>query len=157
MTTARLISYAEAYSFLRSLGIPEEAVKLADETFALPTRDWVQRFAEPFSRLVENMGASEWVEQVFDCENHALRAALWVTDCHRATYEAHAAPKAGIAFGELWVGSWAHAINFAIHQGDLGLEFQAYEPQITGPRQIAFAGRVLTAHDFSTVQLAKLQ
>ena len=158
MTSARIITYAEAYSFLRALGIPEDAVKLADETFALPTRDWVQRFAEPFTRLVENLGASGWVEQVFDCENHALRAALWVTDCHRATYEAHAAPKAGIAFGELWIGSWGHAINFAIHELPIGsLDFQAYEPQLTGPRQIAFAPRVLTPDDFQTVQLAKLQ
>lgn len=156
--TAHTISYAETYSFLRKLGIPEDAIKLGDRDFALPTRDWVSRFGDAFSRMVEMQGSSAWVEEVFDCENHALRAALWATDCHRATFVAGAAPQTGIAFGELWVGSWAHAINFAIHTDATGgLVFAAYEPQITGPNQIALTARVLKTEDAQSVQLAKLQ
>lgn len=157
--TTRIASISEVAQFLRSMGIPGDAVKLGDESYALPTREWVQRFASAYTALVREQGLSQWTEQVFDCENHAMRCTLEADKIHAETFFAqHQTPNCGLAFGELWVGSRGHAIVFCLHLGDSNeLAFQAYEPQLTGPQQISLNPFVLFNADFPTVQLAKLQ
>lgn len=158
MTRNRIIPLSELWSFLRRLGIPESSLKLADETFALPTLDYVRKFAEAYGPRVEAEGASEWLEQVFDCENHAQRAALWMNDAHRLTWRAGLAPKSGLAFGEVWIGSHGHAVNCAVHTTDDDkLVFACYEPQLRGPKHIGLTPYQLRTEDFPSIQLVKFQ
>lgn len=157
--TARILTIAQVTQFLRSLGVPADAIKLGDESYALPTRDWVQRFSGAYTALVREQGLSQWLEQVFDCENHAMRCALEACKIHAETFLArHETPDCGLLFGELWVGSRGHAIVCCLHQGDSGeLVFQTYEPQLAGERQIALTPFVLYDADYPTIQLVKFQ
>lgn len=138
---------------LNKAGIPVGSIFLGDTFYALPTEKWVQEpFARQFEHILSQTGFNYQAERR-DCENFAQWAAAWANQFHAETGKP--GPECGLAFGEMWVGSLEHAMNFAIHRdpGD-NLYVAAYEPQLSA-RGWAFTPRQLTRADYESVWLCK--
>lgn len=137
---------------LLAAGVPDRALFLGDTFYALPTERWITGpFSESFTRVLSGMGI-KYTEESHDCENFAQLCAWFAAHCHAET---PGSPTSGLAFGELWVASLSHAINFAVHRDDAGsLYVKCYEPQI-GARGFSCRPFDMQSSDYRSVILCK--
>lgn len=142
----------EVVAALVKVGVPPQSILVGDQFYALPKAEWVQSdFANWFSHILADLHIV-YVEEKHDCEDFALLAAWCARRAHAKTPHS---PVSGIAFGELWIVSLQHAINFAVHQASDGLAVVAYEPQLNS-RGFSMQPRLLGLEDWTSVKCAKL-
>jgi hypothetical protein len=115
---------------------PWHCALIHDSSYVLPDPDWVeQTFSVAFKSYLYTLEQNEYIATVFDCENYAESAKVFMSFLHQKTKDK--LPGQGIAFGiyvyQTDIGPM-HAINFFIgmEQGEYKLFF--FEPQ--GPRII---------------------
>jgi len=135
-------------------GVPSRAVLVGDAYYSIPTHEWISGpFANWFGQALTALGI-RYENERHDCEDFARLCAWAASHCHAKT---PGASESGLAFGELWIASHAHAINFAVHQGrgDDTLEVVCYEPQLDAR---GFSCRLypMTRADFQTVIHARI-
>jgi hypothetical protein len=136
---------------LINAGIPEEAIFLADEFYALFTpADIAARLAPEFTSILKQLNF-DFVAERRDCDDFAIFASAVAKALHARATNA----EAGLAFGEIWCGDLQHAFCFAIHHSPgPGTSVHFYEPQC-GATVLSFSEIKLTPKQAASVWLAK--
>jgi hypothetical protein len=155
----RVFTNLELLNCISAHDIRSQAAQVADSSYVcLAPEDITELLTREYSSVLRQTGY-EWVENAFDCDNHALWATAWADRWHANNVKAGRAALAGLAFGELWVASKSHAICVAAHWCEKfdALELVAYEPQLSGAQAMAFAPVEMTPEDWQSVLLIKFQ
>ena len=117
---------------LQMNGHDENAVRLLDSKYVLPTSESIAEFAKRYASFLWTCNLSQGIENIWDCDKFALLAKS-LANIDNAVWRSKTDNKnCGLAFGVCFVHTkeGGHAINLAILQepdGRLGVHY--YEPQ----------------------------
>jgi hypothetical protein len=125
------ISNQDLFKLLVSEGFPESGISLADDFYAVPTKESLKKFGRRLYNFLSSNNLAEWDEEIWDCDDFAF-SAKFLCSIDNKKHKSATKNDSSIGFGMAWIleSTGAHAINIVVLKEKNNYVIKYLEPQI---------------------------